>query len=313
MVRASLAALVGAFLLMWASPAMAQACCAASELRSPSRLGMGQMWSVGLMADAQIYSAVFAGTDYRSLDDRGHELRQTPFVSRRLGDDWQVAASLPLVQNRRQNGQYSEWGGGIGDLTAMVRYEVVAPGMSATWPGIALSASAVLPTGRSPSASMERGESALQSDVTGRESARFDLGGDVAWSGTTHFAAVDVGIYQALPFTDGRGDTVLPGVGSRASLSVGRSLGAPLVWDETVYLSLGLGLDRRGSLRAEGRTVADSREFMTHLAIAAGAYLTETLYLSVHASWHIPLDYFGENRLAGPRAGLVLKRIFYDL
>lgn len=311
--RSISAVLVAAAVLLWAGPAFGQACCAASELRSPSRLAMGQMWGMGVTMDTRIYSGVYSGTNYRALDDWGHEFRQSIFAARRLGESWQVAGSVPFVQSRRQNGDYREWGGGVGDISALGRYEIVAPGMSATWPGIAVSAQATIPTGRSPTASMQRGQKPLQADVTGGESARLDLGLDVAWSSTPYFAAADVGIYQALPFTDGRGDRIVPGPGGRISVSAGRSLGAPWVWDETVYASVGIGFDHRTRLRSDGASIGGSSESMTQVSLAAGAYLTETIYLSLSTSWHIPVDYFGRNRLAGPRAGLVLKRVFYDL
>ncbi len=306
----ALAVVVG--ILAWAATATAQSCCAASQADGPVRLSMGQIGSVGIDASTKTYTGVFAGDDYRSLEHRGHEFRQSLFGAWRLGDDWLVGAVLPLVQNRRQATELVEWGGGLGDLSVQSRYEVVTTGASASWPGIGLVASVTAPTGRSPSQSMDRGLSHLQADVTGSGYWRGGVAGQVEWTWRNTFLAGQLGISQGLPYTDGRGDSVLPGLGASARLSVGRTFSSALFWDHTLYTALSLAADHSGARRIDGQSVPATSERLTTLSAQAGGYMTETIYLALRASWDVPVTMAGQNRMAGPGAGLILRKVFYD-
>lgn len=299
-------------LSLWATAASAQSCCAASQSSGPVRLSMGQVGAVGVDASGGMYTGVFADTAYRRLDDRGQEYRQTLFGTWRLADVWQVSATVPLVQNYRSAGDYSEWGGGLGDLGAQARYEVITTGASASWPGIGIVGSVTAPTGRAPMDSMERGSHPLQSDVTGAESWRFAAVVQVEWTGPRSFLAVEVGPYQGLPYTNRSDQSVLPGTGGSARLSTGRTFAAPLTWDGVVYTAVGANFDINASRRVDGVAMDRTAERMTGLSIQVAGFVTETIHLTLGGTWDLPFDGLGQNRMAGPGIGLAVRKVFYD-
>ncbi len=297
---------------LWSAPAQAQSCCAASQTAGPVRLSMGQTAAAGISADARAYTGRFVDTEYRSLEHPGVELRQTFYGAFRLGDSWQVGATIPAVQNRRQTATDVEWGAGLGDLSLQARYELVTTGMSMRWPGVGFTAQTTLPTGRAPAQSMERGTSLLMSDVTGAGLWAAGLGAQVEWVFQRNFLVLEAAGFAALPYTDAREMRVRPGMRSAGRLSFGRPVGAPFFWDETLYLASSAQVAHTFARTIDADVAAHSRERITTLSVQAGGYLTEHFYLMLRGSWDIPLEYAGQNRQVGPGVGLVLRRVFYD-
>jgi len=76
----------------------------------------------------------------------------------------QLGISVPFVLNVRQFGSDSAQGGGIGDLAASARFDLVPLATSEAWPAIALTAGLMLPTGRSAADARNR----LAADAPGR-------------------------------------------------------------------------------------------------------------------------------------------------
>ncbi len=298
--------------LGWSTPAMAQACCAASQTGGPVRLSPGQVAALGVNADGRLYTGRFDGTTYRSQQRNNLEWRQTLAGARQFGDSWQVGATVPFVQSRRAGGEISEWGGGVGDVGVQARYELMATGMSMSWPGIALVGSVVAPTGRSPADSMQRGQTLLQSDVTGSGWWRVGLGGQVEWLKGRWFIAAELGASQAV--LEGQAErtrqvTPLPALAGR--LSAGRPVGASWLWDGALYLAGSLTVDQDLGDRIDGSWRSDTAERRVALQLQAGGYVSQHWYLMVRGEYVPPIDGFGQNRYAGPAAGLTLRRVFY--
>lgn len=296
----------------WSAPASAQACCAASQTAGPVRLSPGQLAAVGVSADGRLYTGRFDGTNYRSQEHSNYEWRQTLFGARRIGDSWEVGATLPFVQSRRTTAHQSEWGGGLGDVSVQSRYELVSTGMSMTWPGIGIVASVVAPTGRSPTDSMARGKTLFQSDVTGGGWWRAGLGAQLEWTPGSWFVAAEAGTSQ--PLWEGqeeRSREVSPLPSLTGRLSAGRPVQASLFWDGVLYLAASVTVDQDFGDRIDGTWRSDTAERRTSLQMQAGGYISQHWYLMARGEVVPPIDGLGQNRQAGPAVGLTVRRVFY--
>lgn len=290
----------------------AQACCAASQSAGPVRLSPGQVGAVGVSADGRLYTGRFDGTEYRSQQRSNQEWRANLFAARALGDRWQVGATLPFVVSRRTTSGFSEQSGGLADVSLQGRYELVTTGRSLTWPGIGIVASVVAPTGRSPADSMERGETLLQADVTGGGWWRVGLGVQLEWTPKSWFLAVEPGVSQ--PIVEAQADLerqVSPLPTGTARLSVGRPVGTSLLWDDALYVAGSISVEQDFGDRRDGSWDRNTAERRTTLQVQAGGYVSQHWYVMIRADFTPPVDGVGQNRQAGPSAGLVVRRVFY--
>ena len=296
----------------WPSDAHAQACCAASQTDGPARLSAGQNFTVGVGATARADTGVFSQNNHRRLNHPNYELRQTLFSGVRIGDDFQLGASAPLIQNFIRTADNSDSAVGFGDTTAQLRWEVAPTVAVYDTPGVGLVASATAPTGLSRTESMNAGNSPLQADVTGVESWRFELGLQLEWAWQHWYLAGQLAAFQSLGYTNARGDDVLPGPGANARLSVGRTVDAPIFADDNLNLAAGLTTTHRSRLWINGERTDDTFERISSLSAQAGAYITRSVHLSVSASWDLPFAAAGANRYRGASAGLNLRWVFWD-
>ncbi len=136
------------------SRARAQACCAGGSAVTPGRLELHE--------DALVGAQLHAGTVLGSYDDGGHYLspasgateldfEEDLFGAVRVLPRGQVALLVPIVETDRQTQRDGgHFGGGIGDINASARYDVLLAGESRYVPGIALLAGLTLPTGTPP-------------------------------------------------------------------------------------------------------------------------------------------------------------------
>jgi hypothetical protein len=128
-------------------------------------------------------------------------------ASLRLSRAAQVALVLRAVQTHRSAGALDEWGGGIGDVSASARYELVQAAEYRRFPGVAILAGATAPTGTAPEAATRP----LATDATGAGSYDASLGvglekalgpvlaGVSVWA--THRFARTISIAGAAPLT----------------------------------------------------------------------------------------------------------------
>lgn len=290
------------------APALAQSCCAASQTAGPVRLSLSETAAMGLSLDARVYTGRFAGPDYRRLAHPSQEFRQTLFGGMRLGESWQIGATLPLIENHRRTLDDAEWGAGLGDLALQARYELVATGMSMRLPGLAIAATATLPTGRSPQQSIARGQSHLLSDVSGAGLWEVGAAPQVEWIFGKAFLAMEAGAYKALS-ASGLNSKSLRWSGR---LSFGRPIPLPLFWDEALYLAASANITHGGASYQNGAPIPETLERATSLSVQAGAYLSESTYLMLRATWDLPFNHTGHARQVGPGAGLLMKKVFHD-
>lgn len=146
--------------------AWAQACCASAGAVGLGRLAPPEDALVGFgVRGTYLYGSSDRDGNFVGAPDGTVELDlEQDFVATiRVLEHGQLTAVVPIVETYRQLPGASEIGGGLGDAQVAARYDFVEPGRSATWPGIAFSLSAALPTGRAP----ESAENPLATDATG--------------------------------------------------------------------------------------------------------------------------------------------------
>jgi hypothetical protein len=145
----------------------AQACCAGGAAVTPGRLELYEQGLMGLELKAgEVFGAFDSGGRFAPLPPQASELdlEQDLFGVVRVLERGQVSVLLPLVETRRTSGGLTDFGGGIGDVNAAVRYDVTLAGDSRVVPGVALLAGATFPTGKPADAA---GLGPLASGATG--------------------------------------------------------------------------------------------------------------------------------------------------
>ena len=155
--------------------AAAQACCVGTGLVTPARLRTFEDRAVGVQMRARSVMGAFAGsgsyaTSAAGTRDVGFE--EDLFGALRLGPRLQVALLAPFVQTSRAVSGASGFGGGLGDITASVRFDVSNAGTRGLWPGLAILAGLTVPTGTPP----DEADDPLATSGTGTGSYEGNLG-----------------------------------------------------------------------------------------------------------------------------------------
>jgi hypothetical protein len=149
------------------SLARAQACCAGASAVTPGRLGLMEDELVGVQLKAGSVIGSYQTSRQFLTNPTGvgeYDLEQDVFGAVRLLERGQLALLVPVVETyRRAPTAGSAFGGGIGDVNASARYDLVLAGESTWMPGVALLAGVTFPTGRPP----EDARQVLAVDATG--------------------------------------------------------------------------------------------------------------------------------------------------
>ena len=168
----------------------------------------------------------------------------------RVQEHVQLQGWAPVVVNDRQSGGRSQVAGGLGDVGAGARLEVLKIGEYQGLPSLAFTVSGLAPTGRRP----EQTRPPLFAGTTGRGAWGGSLALELEYAFLPWFVRLDGGATGYLPFR--RGDT---GVSQRygPSLQVALSTGRELVADVLVAAVALTGEWEAASVSA-GRTVPGS-------------------------------------------------------
>ena len=165
----ALAATVG--VLAWPSAAAAQACCAGGALVNPTRLAPYEDAAAGVQLRARgMFGSFGNGTFAWSRNEQ--DLQQDLAASLRLAKRAQAGLLLPFVETRRLESGQASTGAGLGDLGLTARYDFALASETLHWPGFALLASAVLPTGKAAGS----GTNPAGTDATGTGTVNLSLG-----------------------------------------------------------------------------------------------------------------------------------------
>lgn len=205
-------------------PARAAACCV-----SATSFGVGR-----LLAWEDAAAGVQVG-HARSLGqwDSGGALRWNPpsyaegqstaqaWGIVRVHDRVQLQAWVPVVVNDRQSGRVSQVAGGLGDVGAAARLEVLKIGEYQGLPSLAFTAGALAPTGTR----VEDTRPPLFAGATGRGAWGGSLAAEAEYAFLPWFVRLDGGVSGYLPFRRAdTGATQRYGRVLQASVSTGREL-----------------------------------------------------------------------------------------
>ena len=201
--RAAVAALAVASVLL-PRAASAAACCLSATAFGVGRLRIWEDYAIGVQLGTARSLGQWdqAGKLRRNASGYSDGLsRFEPWAIVRLHERVQVQAWIPVLLNDRAGGGETQLAGGLGDVGAAARFEIVSLGEYAGLPAFAVTLGAVAPTGRRP----EQTSPPLLAGTTGRGAWAGSLALETEYAWLPWFVRLDAGITASLPFR--RSDT----------------------------------------------------------------------------------------------------------
>ncbi len=233
---------------------------------SATSFGVGRLlawedWAVGVqLGHARSFGQWdSSGSLRRNASDFSDGLtRVEPWAIARLHDRVQLQAWVPVVVNDRRSAAESQIAGGIGDVGAAARYEVLKIGELAGIPSFAVTLGGLAPTGKR----VEATSPPLFAGATGRGAWGGSLAIEAEVALLPWFFRVDAGATATLPFR--RSDTGAREQYGRlfqAALSSGRELVPDLL-----VLALAVTGEWEAPITIDGAQVPRSRAYAYALA-----------------------------------------------
>ncbi|MGM0578702.1 MAG: hypothetical protein ACQEXJ_23465 [Myxococcota bacterium] len=292
-----------ALALAGASPRIARgaACCMSATATGVGRLLIWETFAVG--ATTSWGTGIGRWDRDRRWSSYGDgytddEWRSEVWTLVRLSRRTSLGARLPFLLTHREAGGTSDVGGGLADVQALVRYEVLSVGEYAELPAVALTAGVVAPTGRAT----EDSDSPLGADVTGRGAAALTLGLSVERTRMPWFVRGDVGLTVPLPaHRDDIDATQRYGVGLDGSVTGGFEV------TEDVVTSLVLRAGWEAPVHIDGERVEDSARYDTGASLAASWRMAPHWTLQGSVGTGLPFRHLGVNREARVTTSLGLR------
>jgi len=207
-------------------------------------------------------------------DYRDEEVRTEVWAMGALSRRASLFGRLPMSLVHRRAGEISDTGGGLSDVAAGIRYELLQIGEYVELPAIALTFAVLAPTGRSP----DEMRQVLGADVTGRGAFALSAGISFEITRLPWFVRLDLGTVVPLPFT--REDT---GRAQRLGPEVDVALSGGAEVSSGTVLSLVTRFAWHAPLAIAGRTVDGSERVDFGLAVAGSVVLADhwSLQLSI--------------------------------
>ena len=298
-----------ASLALHAGSAQAQACCAGGASANRASWVEEARAFAGVEVSTRALRWADVGGRYVRLSGAEVELRQVFFAGGRATDALRMQVAVPLVQTRREVTGDAEWGGGVGDVTGALRWRPRGPSERDGWPGLEVEGRLTAPTGRSPQESVERGQSAWMTDVTGSGvwSPGFGLR-------TFRVLGQTYGEWSlALDWPTARETNAVsfrPGSFFSSMVLVGTPVARMGAQRRTlVLLSGSLGFEARGRVQVDGAPVAGTAERRTSVAAVTGVQW-QRWYTSLRVGTDLPVQPLTREMSAGVITSWSLR---YDL
>lgn len=285
--------------------AHAQACCVGSGLVTPARLRIYESYGVGTQTRVRSVIGSFdARGDYRGAQAGNNELdlEQDLFVAARFGPRFQAALQMPYVGTGERATGLTEWGGGLGDASANLRYDFLSAGERPRWPGIALLAGLSVPTGRPPDQS--DADHPLGTSATGTGAYEGNLGLAVEQvSGQTFFSATGFVAHRFARTVNGITQSFAPRF--TALIAGGYALR-----NRIALGAFGLGSWQGSAHDQTGATLPASQVSLVSAGLAVAAPLGDSWRLQGTAFADLPFPGWGRNQTTGAGMTISLLRVW---
>jgi hypothetical protein len=262
--RAAATALAAAALALALAPARlarAAPCCISATSFGVGRLLIWEDFAVGVQLGHTRYLGEYDASGALRLHPAGyHEgLSQLqPWAIVRVNKRVQVEGWVPLLLNDRTSDGTRQIAGGLGDVGAAGRFELIGIGEVLGFPSLAVTLGATAPTGRR----VEQTSPPLFAGTTGRGAWAGSIAVESEYARMPWFMRLDAGASFSLPFTrPDTGQRQLYGPVGRVGLSAGREI----VRDVAV-LALAATSEIEGSTRLDGAVAPSSVAYSLSLA-----------------------------------------------
>ena len=191
---------VALLILAAAAPARAAACCMSATANGVGRLLVWEEFALGL-STSMSYGTGRWTTDGEWLpyseDYTDIEWRTQLWGMFRLSEKWFAYGQLPWLVNQRGSGELQNVDGGLADVQAGVRYELLQIGEILELPTIAVTGAVTAPTGRSA----VDADGSLMSDATGRGAWALSAGLSLEKTILPWYVRLDLSASLPLPST----------------------------------------------------------------------------------------------------------------
>lgn len=288
-------------LLLTAGDALAGACCVSTTADGIGRLKLWEEFAVGFSTPVSVSLGYWdADGDWRSYGEGYTEVEWRPslYTIVRVSDRALVSGVIPAVMTWRDATSTSDLGGGIGDVSAGVRYQAVKVGEYDKAPGVALTLSLLAPTGTPP----DRASGALGADTTGRGAFVVSAGVTAEYIWWPWFLQLNAGASVPLPFRrSDTGKTQRFGPGFNASLIGGWEVAPRLV------LSAQLRVAYESETVTSGRVVPDSSRVDAGVGLSAAWTLIGHWTLVANIDTGLFVSHLGDNAIGRVTPGLSVR------
>ncbi len=282
--------------------ALAGSCCMSTTAGGIGRLKMWEDHAVGVSIPLSIGLGYWdSDATWRAWSDAYSEIEWRPSVYAlvRLSDRALVSGVVPAVMTWRAAATVSDLGGGMGDVSAGLRYEVVQIGEYLHVPAVAVALSVTAPTGTSP----DRATGPLGADTTARGGALLTAGVSLEYASLPWFAQANLTATFPLPFqrTDlHRAQRFGPGL-STALIGGWEAVRGVLV------LSLQLRLAYESETVLAGRIVAESSRVDSGVALGASWTIDPHWTLVANVDSGLFASHLGDNTVGRITPGLSVR------
>ena len=288
MSRSAAALVLAAATLAWPAAAAAQACCAGGALVNPTRLAPYEDAAAGLQLRARgMYGSFDSGGSYTSAHHE-QNFEQDLAGSFRVTRRGQAGLLLPFVQTRRVEGDASSVGAGLGDVGLTGRYDFALASETLYWPGFALLASVVFPTGQAAGS----GTNPAGTDATGTGTLNASLGVSLEKIHGPLYLALDSWVTFS-------GDRSVDGITTAFPPQVTAVAVAGYVFQSEAAAALYVSFLRRGDTTIDGLTQAGTELRLTTAGLSGLLPLGERWRLQGTLFADLPAPPFGRNEEAG--------------
>jgi hypothetical protein len=245
---------LAAALAVTPAPALAAACCMSATSFGVGRLTIWEDAAVGLRLGHARSLGQWSPAGDLELNAAGYRAGMTtaePWAILRLQERVQLQAWAPLLLEDREAGATRQLAGGLGDVGAAVRTELVTLGRYQGLPSLAVTVGGIAPTGRR----VEATRPPLFAGTTGRGAWAATVAVEAEYASLPWYGRVDLG--ATLPVAFRRADLGVwqrYGPAVQVALSAGRELVA-----STLVVSAAVTAEWEGAMRLGGATVPSSR------------------------------------------------------